>query len=272
MTTFKIGENWGLGDKLCLLSAARVYGRIHKNKELVDVDLPDVLRCLWPDFVLFKHEIYGHGPIEPVVHLNKILVPMHRDKTDAVRALTYYGTYLKALNVFDYVRPHSAMDLPNNTTTGCRSCEVCIATHSIFAPDAPRVYIQRCIDTVYGVTDRPLMFIGNRKPGEAPYEHVDYSRADQGIPALLHDIERAGLLLTPRSAPAHIAAAYNTPTFAWLPGDGEDWHLNYQPWYNVRLPYQVDPTNALRTLVINLMASGRLLHHKEFDSTCVRTT
>jgi hypothetical protein len=38
------------------------------------------------------------------------------------------------------------------------------------------------------------------------------------------------MVLTPRSASAHVAAGYKKPAFVWVPDDGENWHLDYPEW------------------------------------------
>jgi hypothetical protein len=52
---------------------------------------------------------------------------------------------------------------------------------------------------------------------------------------MLRVIQHAALVLTPRSASAHIAAAYQIPAFLWLPHDGENWHLDYPHWITRRV-------------------------------------
>lgn len=52
---------------------------------------------------------------------------------------------------------------------------------------------------------------------------------------MLKIIRHAALVLTPRSASAHIAAGYGVKTVVWVPNDGENWHLDYPNWQHRRI-------------------------------------
>ena len=63
-------------------------------------------------------------------------------------------------------------------------------------------------------------------------------------------VQHAALVLTPRSASAHIAAAYRIPSFCWLPEDGENWHLDYPSWNHHRFYFEPEyDVQSLKTRI-----------------------
>lgn len=91
-------------------------------------------------------------------------------------------------------------------------------------PHLPWSVLQHLIDA------SPLpVFLAGRKGSGKGLLGIDTSFAGDELD-MLRLIQNAALILTPRSATAHIAAGYGIPSIVWLPDDYLNWHLDYPNW------------------------------------------
>jgi hypothetical protein len=220
-----------LGDWLCMLSAAREYARRHAHQEIFIVNLVDVA------------DAYGDGLVKGGrCYHHRYVKPIHREKNTSTR-YNYLGTFLR--EICPEITESMTLDLPKFEHAQERIAV--IQPYSGYAANPPTSFIQKVVDAFIETTGRKLYVIGLSQT-KRDLANVDYSLLEDGVPALLRNISRADLALTPRSASAHAAAGYGIPSFVWVPNDGENWHLDYSGWKTVRIEYSEGSGTAIRAL------------------------
>jgi ADP-heptose:LPS heptosyltransferase len=123
-----------------------------------------------------------------------------------------------------------------------------------FARNPDVDYVRRVVEAAVDATAIPVYAIGMRSPNDPI---VDDSQMREDVPHLLSMIAHATFVLTPRSASAHVAAAYGVPSVVWVPRDGENWHLDYPNWNTRRLEdFGEDPAPAIREFLSTIVKAS----------------
>lgn len=210
-----VPHDWGFGDALCAMSTAREIARRHPDKRIHFQLLPELVAA-YPDHLLTA-EPGGYPLIE---HSQAF----HQERHASV-ALNYLGcTYLGF--GLDFQQP-PLLDLPplpppKGLTTG--QYIVLQPFAKCAKPNLNEQELQRIIDA----QTLPVIMAG-RKPADTQLQNIGFgfgeTRAD-----MLALIQHAAFVLSPRSASAHIAAAYHKKTIVWIPNDKFEWHLDYPGW------------------------------------------
>jgi hypothetical protein len=215
-----------LGDKICFLSAARIYARIFPDAKVsVGQSLPDII------------DAYGDGLLSAGREGRTISVapgPWHR-LHDHRGNNNYVGTYLREMGVqTPPVRPELPEVEPANGLEP--GSYVAFQPWANFARDPDAAFIQQLLDVVRG----KLMIVKVGKAGEHNPDFWEVAFPNwMGPPMnMLRVIRHARFVLTPRSASAHVAAAYGVPTVVWVPSDGENWHLDYPEWPHMLVEFE----------------------------------
>lgn len=223
-----------LGDQICLISAAHTYARITGDEAYVQA-LPDLVD-LYTDGLLKA----GDGGENRFINVYS----RHRVK-DESPDINYLGTFL-SLIVPDLPLP-AAFELPA-LPAAPRRCVIQPYARSIVNPDTE--YLQSIVDAFTEATGKTLFVIGSKETPRV-LDRVDYSLLETSAVKFMQHIAAAEIVFTPRSAAAHIAAAYKVPAFVWLPSDGENWHLDYAEWQSTKVSFAAGVDAALSALVSN---------------------
>lgn len=211
----RIPDHWGLGDKLCALSTAREYARRNPGLKVHFCQLPGVV------------EAFGDNLLSSTDR--GIAIPnnsdvFHREKHHSI-AGNYLGCYYLGFGLDFASLP--ALELPklpppDGLTPG---------TYVVLQPAAnwaqPNLSAMQ-LQTLVDASPLPVIVAG-RKDTPRDLHGVDYDYLGDELD-ILRLVQHARLVITPRSATIHIASAYRVPTVAWLPDDGENWHLDYPDW------------------------------------------
>jgi hypothetical protein len=198
-----------LCDSLCALSAAREFARRHPNVEVQFQYVPDIIRAYNDDLVRYRNGGY--------------IIPDHSRHFLCERSNSLGGNYQGCfhlslgLNFSVPPKPELPMLAPADDKK-------------------PRSYISLCADVMSSeqlqyiarTAPLPIVCAGHWGKYKSKIDNVEY--IDNSPLELLRLIQHAAVVLTNRSAPAHIAAGYNIPSVVWTPGDDYDWHLNYPSW------------------------------------------
>lgn len=235
----------GLGDMLCLIAAARMYGLKHGCKAYVHA-YPEVQKA-YPDYEAWGSEAPIPGARDVQVHA--AVVPRHRVKHKS-QDFNYLGTFLAALGMPPAEPPElefPELPVPAGLEAGGY---VAIQPYSTYAPN-PADRDAWCQLLVYRTKleypDMPIVCVG--KPDtRQDLEYVDYGHLG-GPLELLAVVQHAAWVLTPRSVAAHVASAYSISSFVWLPFDGENWHLDYPGWPVKTVPITLETPQLRRTYV-----------------------
>jgi hypothetical protein len=209
-----------LGDKLCFLGAARAYARLVTD---VKVHVGNVLTKVVEEYAWSPHRRLIHpGSNGPTVRIEP--GAWHRRKQhDGCN--NYVGTYLREMGVrCPPIRPELP---PNSAFTPYKfSHFVAFQPHAGYAREPDGEIVDELLDTVRGKL--PIVAVG---APETPrdYEGVDYGYLGDEL-HMIKMVRSAQAVITPRSASAHIAAAYQKRAVLWLPSDGENWHVDYPDW------------------------------------------
>jgi hypothetical protein len=210
-----IPDHWGLGDKLCALSTAREYARRNPNLK--------VHFCLLPEIV----EAFGDQLISP--EDRGIAVPnnsdvFHREKHHSI-AGNYLGCYYLGFGLeFASLPALELPRLPPPDGLASGSYVVLQPAANWAQPNLSTAQLQTLVDA------SPLpVIVSGRNETSRELRNVSYDYLGNELD-MLRLVQHARLAITPRSATIHIAAAYRIPTVAWLPDDGENWHLDYPDW------------------------------------------
>lgn len=204
-----------VGDQLCLISAARTYARLTCAEVYLEA-MSDVVR-LYGDGLLSAGCLGGRRDLR--------VCDLHRVKHSSP-CKHYLGTFQSVLMPG---REPSGFELPVMPPEPSR-CLIQPYAVSVSNPDDR--YLQQVVDKFLS-TGEKLYAVGHSNTPRN-LTGVDYSLCQDSVPALMGHIASAKMILTPRSASAHIAAAYKTPAFVWVPDDGENWHLDYPDWISKR--------------------------------------
>lgn len=211
----RIPEIWGFGDKLCALSAARMFARQHPELKVSFPLIPKVLEAFGDDLV-------SPGVNAPV--LQEFSTCFHRERHSSI-AMNYLGCYVLGLGLDFESRP--ALELPNlpplpNLEPG----SYCVMQpHAGWARPNLR---RRQLDRLAAACPLPVFLAGKPDTGEG-IPHASEAWLGDEL-TMLRLIRHAGLVMAPRSATAHVAAGYRVPSIIWVPDDGENWHLDYPDW------------------------------------------
>jgi hypothetical protein len=210
-----VPSQWGLGDKLCALSTAREIARRHTKLKVQFEWFPEIVTA------------YGDTLVEPgrggyVVPCNDHY--FYRDRKRSLAA-NYLGCYYLNAGLHFDVPP--CLDLP--TLPPCPDLEpssyIALQPNSGWAK--PNIS-ERHLEFIVQMAPLPVVVVG--RP-ETPRDIKGANFDHLGAPIeMLRIIQHAAILLTPRSASAHIGAAYEVPSLIWVPNDGENWHLDYPGW------------------------------------------
>jgi hypothetical protein len=143
----------------------------------------------------------------------------------------------------------------------------------------PRSYIALCADvmsseqlkSIARTAPFPIVCVGHWGKYQSKINNVEY--IDGSPLELLRLIQHAAVVLTNRSAPAHIAAGYNVPSIVWTPGDDYDWHLNYPSWSHHRIQFAdhlfIDPIEKTIDSLINANPVPILIQTQDLKSDTI---
>lgn len=242
----RLSCNYGcLGDQLCFMVAARYFARAHPDNRIVISNFPDLLRAYGDNLVCSGE---GSGGLQCNPELR------HRVKNWSP-CRNYLGTYLAELGL--PCDPAPTMELPPlDPVEGLAPKQyVCVQPYSGFCgvPQNQGVFFASLIETVRRfVPDWPVVAVGlPDTPREIPGVNFDHLGSHA---TMLSCIQHSALVLSARSASAHIASAYRVPGFIWMPSDGEEWHLNYPEWPHVRIGMNDDMDRTRQALASLLRA------------------
>ncbi|MCO5171171.1 MAG: glycosyltransferase [Planctomycetes bacterium] len=261
-----------LGDRLSFVAAAREYARRHSALDVTTDVLPEVVGA-WDDGLVATAPACAPGRRTLV----SAPVARHRVKGGSPDR-TYVGTYAAGLGlrVTEPLPPElPPLEPPAGLEPGAYVALQPLAG-SAGNPPALAAFLQALVVACRRARPGwPIVLLG--RPGDAPREllaqlRLDAGAVDGGPLELARRVQHAGLVLTPRSASAHAAAACGVPTFLWLPDDGEDWHLDYPDWPTSRVTHATAPEAAAAALVAflgelaQLPASARARELQEASS------
>ena len=232
-----------LGDKLCLLSASREDARRNPQDEIYIPHLFDVI------------PLYDDGLVKPGSVGKQVMVSAkHREKVFSNR-LNYLGTFLREM-VPDIRFPMN-LDLPKFSVEDRIPV---IQPRSTYAENPPTEYVQGLVNEFRRRTQQVIYAVGAASTPR-DLNGVDYSLLCDSVPEFLRNVARASIVLTPRSAGAHMAAGYGIPTFAWVPDDGENWHLDYPGWNRHLHNFELGAEDAIDSLRFFVDTVGRFKFH-----------
>ncbi|WP_368153836.1 hypothetical protein [Aeromonas sp. s9] len=232
-----IETGWGLGDKLCALSAAREFARRNPNLSVYYNTLPSIVSAYGDDLVKLGSGAYP---------LPENYALFHREK-DASPAANYLGCYYLGLGINFESNP--GLELP--TVSPCTGLTP--GSYIALQPTANWAKPNLSLDDIKRIiqdSPLPVVLTGNYITNNTTdnISDEDKQRFNQELIAaganasyigdemnMLKLIRHAALVLTPRSASAHIAAGYGVKTVVWVPNDGENWHLDYPNWQHIRV-------------------------------------
>lgn len=261
MPLFTIPD-WGLGDKLCLVSAARLYARLHPE-EKTSVKITPPLRN-GPDVIPALVAAYKDSLLAPPEQAGSEEISLQAAASAGGRSplaagnQTYYGIFLAAMGCLENAEPFATPELPRVTPRF--PGRVIIQLRSHFARNPPASFLLQVANTVCDELGIEPIAVGLPSGRDAfPGLPVDYSFMKDDVVGLLEAISGAGLVLTPRSASVHIAAGYNVPTCMWSPPDNENWGYRYSGRTILQSPFGSFEFDELRTLLRQLKRAGKLL-------------
>lgn len=250
-TYLRMPGGGGLGDLICFLGAAAIYAKLHPAEKVFTNVLPGVIRHYDPP-------VLGYHPCEHVAALDAF--KGHRRKHQSPLR-NYLGTFLSSMG--EAIDEPPGMELPRlEPAAGLASgAYIALQPYSGAAPNPKPwpFFVQALVDVCRDCApDHPIVCVGHPNTVRA-VSNVHYEHLSDPL-GVLRVIQHAALVLTPRSASAHIAAAYQIPAFLWLPHDGENWHLDYPRWVtrrvNIDAPWETAGT-SLRSFIRFVQCSDR---------------
>ncbi|QIR13945.1 hypothetical protein [Shewanella aestuarii] len=222
---------WGLGDKLCLMVAAREFSLRNPHIDVKFNDLKDIVNA-------FGDDLLSQGQALPLPNNANAL---HRTKLSSPAA-NYLGCFLLGLGLDFDQRPKLRLpnvDAPKGLIPGQY---IALQPTANFAkPNMTLKDLQAIIDAC----PLPVVLTGPLQPINSHLANIDqisnqltHASSDHygNEMDMLKIIRHAALVITPRSASAHIAAAYQVPAIVCVPNDGENWHLDYPDWICKQIP------------------------------------
>ncbi|MEE9692630.1 hypothetical protein ACSZN3_08100 [Aeromonas hydrophila] len=232
-----IETGWGLGDKLCALSAAREFARRNPNLSVYYNTLPKIVAAYGDELLKLGTGAYP---------LPENYALFHREK-DSSPAANYLGCYYLGLGINFYSNPK--LELPAVPPCVGLMPDSYIALQPTANWATPNISLDD-IKRVIQDAPLPVVLTGNYITNNSTdnVSDEDKLRFNQELVTaganasyigdemnMLKLIRHAALVLTPRSASAHIAAGYGVKTVVWVPNDGENWHLDYPNWQHKRI-------------------------------------
>ncbi|MEV3828044.1 hypothetical protein RI534_01915 [Aeromonas allosaccharophila] len=232
-----VETGWGLGDKLCAMVAAREFARRNPGLKVFFNTLPAVVSAYSDDLLHLGSNTYP---------LPENYALFHREK-DSSPAGNYLGCYYLGLGMAFNENP--VIDLPDVPSLDGLESGTYIALQPTANWAKPNFSVE---DLVRIIKSSPLpvvltgtFFTKNSTELVTEDERVQIENIliSAGARAsfigdemnMLKIIRHAALVVTPRSASAHIAAGYGVKTVVWVPSDGENWHLDYPGWKHARV-------------------------------------
>jgi hypothetical protein len=231
-TYLRMPGGGGLGDLICFLGAAGIYAKLHPAERVFTNVLPEVIERYDPP-VLDYHDCGHVAPLE-------VFEGQHRTKHQSPLR-NYVGTFLSSMG--EAINEPPGMELPRLEPAAglATGSYIALQPYSGAArnPERRDQFVQALVDSCRNFApNHPVVCVGHpsttRSISKVHYEHLS------GPVGMLQVIQHAALVLTPRSASAHIAAAFRVPGFLWLPDDGENWHLDYPHWITRRVSIGAD--------------------------------
>lgn len=202
----------GLGDKLCGMSAVRAFARAHPNFE-VSCNAPIVG---WFRDGLVKYDRCGFHEIWGSEMHSKYL---YNRASNTYR--NYYGFFLDYLG---FECKGQAIEMPRLDPHD-EDPENYIVFHpfAVWAKNPPDSLVNDAL-AVLRDTGLPIVSVGTES---GRLNGVDHRFSGRSAVRFCRMIANARAVVTARSAPSHVAPAYQVPTFCWNPDDKMDWHVDY---------------------------------------------
>jgi ADP-heptose:LPS heptosyltransferase len=251
-----IPDGGGLGDRICLVSAIRHFSKfqddVRVGVDAQDVILRELISLYNDDLITFWERTWESSqqiwttPANLNFKDNEVkwkvlnsfnLGPYARDITGKYG--NYHGVYLAYL--FNII-PHNPPNPELPKIKGILKGKIAIQPKSNWAKNPSDEFVQKMIDFCKEHTGEDVIALGNTNTPRN-LKNVNYDFLKNDVSFLMSCINGLGLLLTPRSGCSHIAAGYQTPTILWNPDDGEEWHVNYEPWNVLKLRFETTEQN-----------------------------
>jgi hypothetical protein len=242
----------GLGDFICFISAVRQLARTRKDIEVgIDIAHPitSFISSLYNDDLVSLFSL-DDKDVKQISLFNNGNIARQHDGWKYVG--NYHGVYLA--NILGYLPPSSCPNPPElPKIKGILKGKIGIQLVSNWAKNPSDDFIQRIVDICKEHTGDDVIALGKiyTRWGNIPrhFKNMNYDFIKEDIPFLMSCINELGLLLTPRSGCAHIAAGYQTPTIEWTPNDGEEWHTNYYPWNVLKVGIEILDENKIKSFI-----------------------
>lgn len=224
------------GDHLAMACAARDVARRDGRRVPVVSRLIDDLLSAYGDGLL--EVVAADASVRQERGLMDRIWQAHRRQSGTPHAMyfrNYLGTFrwLLGLEVGECPR-YALPDLPYTEGLPPTPYAV-IQPRSVRAanpgPDLLQPLVYRLLEAgwrVYGV---------GKQNTRQELQGVDWSMLRNSALHMACVIRHAALVLSPRSFAAHLAAGYNVPCLLWLPDDGENWHMDFEPWTCIKVRY-----------------------------------
>lgn len=241
-----VETGWGLGDKLCALSAAREFARRNPNLRVYFNTLSKIVSAYDDELV---HLGLGAYPLPENFAL------FHREK-DSSPAANYLGCYFLGLGLNFTDNPQ--LDLPAVPPLEGLVPGKYLALQPTANWAKPNLSLD-AIKQLIKASPLPVVLTGEYIPvntkeqvSEEERERINHELITAGADVsfigdelnMLRLIRHAAMVVAPRSASAHIAAGYGVKSVVWVPTDGENWHLDYPCWPHRRVivsePHAID--------------------------------
>lgn len=209
----------GLGDKMCQLSALREFAR-QKPKAKVFFDFgEDIIRAFGDDLVSFSNT---GSPMVMMGSYFKRCLSNRNTHPDH----NLVGTFMAGIGIPSLLPPR--VELPPLPGPSFNAPYAVLQTKSTYVRNPPMDFIQERVDEV--LSEGVKVIAVGFPTDDHPIKGVDYSFLHPDAVRMLSLICGARIALTPNSATAHVASAYNIQTTVWLPRIGPNWLVNYPGW------------------------------------------
>lgn len=224
-----LGRHPCLGDALCLASAMIQLIRAAGITAGLYCPLFSRLVRAYRASGLVALETDPEVPsIVPIVH------PLHRTKDNLNGHNTFVGAYLAALGFAFQGRPKvicPSFPVPDQVANLPAGRYVVLQpqARTLGRNDLDRAGLQTVAKAIKGALGWPVV-VGGAEDTPRDLTGVDYLLGD--VDLLFPLIRRAGLVVGPESAMAHIAAGYSVPALIWRAADRARfmWIFDYPDW------------------------------------------
>jgi hypothetical protein len=237
---FRVPSGWGFGDKLCALHAARVWARSHPNDRVSFPTLPTVVSA-------YDDELVNPTAAGPIVAESSEC--FRRDSRWSVAA-NYLGCYLLGRGM-SFDEPPT-LELPRVTALP----DLRPGSYAVLQPRAgwarPNIDAEE-LSKVVADSPLPVLLVGSPDTLDVQGA-LRIALGDELM--MLRAVRHAAFAIGPRSAVAHIAAAYGVPAVIWVPSDGENWHLDYPGWDHIRVDAEDGERLTLIRSAVREIANG----------------